>query len=153
MIYFAVRYWQGREDIQGVAPMIQAVQLDGELFDLAKYRGTPVLVHFWATWCPVCRLESSNIASLAKDYTVITVATWVENEAEVSEYLQSEGLDMPVIVDTDQRWAKKYGIKAVPYSFFIDPDGVIRLTEKGYSTELGLRARMWWTGSFGQASR
>ncbi len=145
-IYFSVRAWQGRDDIQGLAPVIQGVQLNGEVFDLEKYRGAPVLVHFWATWCVVCRLESKNIASLAEDYPVITVATWVESESEVEAYLLEEGLKMPVIVDTDQRWARQYAIKAVPYSFIIDSKGYIRYVEKGYSTEVGLRLRMWWAG-------
>jgi len=145
-IYFSVRTWQSRDDIQGLAPVIQGVQLNGEAFDLEKYRGSPVLVHFWATWCAVCRLESKNIAALAEDYPVITVATWVENENEVEAYLQAEGLDMPVIVDMDRRWARKYAIKAVPYSFIIDRNGYIRYVEKGYSTESGLRLRMWWAG-------
>ncbi len=144
MIYFAIRYWQGRDDIQGLAPVIQAVRLNGEAYDLAKYRGKPVLVHFWATWCPVCQQENQNIAALAEDYQVITVATWIESEAQVAEYLQEEGIKMPVIVDVDRRWAKKYAIKAVPYSFIIDSKGLIRFVEKSYSTEAGLRLRLWW---------
>ncbi|HED32908.1 MAG TPA: redoxin domain-containing protein [Gammaproteobacteria bacterium] len=146
VVYFSVRAWQGRHDIQGLAPIIQGVQLNGEVFNLEKYRGAPVLVHFWATWCAVCRFESKNIAALAEDYPVITVATWVEDEKAVEAYLQQAGLDMPVIVDTDQRWARKYAIKAVPYSFIIDSNGYIRYIEKGYSTEAGLRLRMWWAG-------
>ncbi len=145
-IYFAVRAWQGRDDIQGVAPPIQAVQLNGEAYDLMQQRGQPVLIHFWATWCPICQQESSNIDALAKDYQVITIATWTEGIAEVETYMRDEKLTMPVIVDSDRRLAKKYGIKAVPYSFIIDGDGGIRFIEKGYTTELGLKLRLWWAG-------
>ncbi|VAW72689.1 hypothetical protein MNBD_GAMMA10-2636 [hydrothermal vent metagenome] len=148
MVYFVLRYWQGRDDIQGMAPIIQAVQLNGEAYDLAAHRGKPVLVHFWATWCAICEFESANIAALAKDYQVISVATWAESKREVVQYLRKEGLELPVIVDVDQHWAKQYAIKAVPYSFIVDRYGRIRFVEKGYSSELGLRARMWWLEMF-----
>ncbi|VAW60783.1 hypothetical protein MNBD_GAMMA09-1526 [hydrothermal vent metagenome] len=145
-VYLSIRAWQGRDDIQGLAPVIQGVQLNGEAYDLMQYRGEPVLIHFWATWCPICQQESSNIDALAKDHNVITVATWIESIDEVETYMREEKLTMPVIVDGDRRLAKKYAIKAVPYSFIIDGKGAIQFIEKGYSTEFGLRLRLWWAG-------
>lgn len=73
LIYFSIRAWQSLDDIQGEAPVIVATMLNGEEMDLRKFQSRPVLVHFWATWCPVCQFENSTIESLAKDYQVITV--------------------------------------------------------------------------------
>ena len=144
LIYFSIRTWQSVDNIQGKAPVIVAVTLEGEKVDLRKYQSRPVLVHFWATWCPVCQFENSNIANLVEDYQVITIASWSETETQVKTYLTDEGLSMPVIVDEDGEWAKVYGVKAVPSSFFIDSKGVIQFVEKGYTSELGLRLRLWW---------
>lgn len=144
IIYFSVRYWRSLDNIQGAAPIIHATTLSGENFDLREFSGQPVLVHFWATWCPVCEMENSNIASLAKDYPLISLASWSEGNTEVKAYLKKEKIDMPVIVDSDGEWAKLYGVKAVPTSFVIDGDGIIRFIETGYTTEVGLRLRLWW---------
>ncbi len=144
IIIFSMRAWQSRHSIEGVAPIIVATTLSGQHFDLREQSPKPVLVHFWATWCPVCQFENSNIANLAKDYQVITIASWSEGEAEVSAYLKKENLNMPVIVDEDGEWAKVYGVKAVPASFIIDGEGMIKFVETGYTSESGLRLRMWW---------
>lgn len=144
IVYFSVRYWKSMDHIEGEAPVIHASQLNGEFFDLREMRDKPVLVHFWATWCPVCQMENSNIASLAQDYQVVTVASWSEGEKEVANYLKQENLEMPVIVDEDGELAKLYAVKAVPASFVLDAKGVIQFIETGYTTEPGLRLRLWW---------
>lgn len=144
VIYFSVRYWLSIEDIEGKAPVVYAQMLNGEYFDLREHQSKPVLIHFWATWCPICQFENSNIEALAKDYQVITIASWSEGAREIAEYMNQENLTMPVIVDEDAEWAKLYGVKAVPTSFIVDGDGVIKFVEKGYSSETGLRLRMWF---------
>jgi len=144
LIYFSIRTWQSMDNIQGEAPVIVASRLNGENFDLRKQQSKPVLVHFWATWCPICQFENSNIANIAKDYQVITIASWSEGEAQVAEYLKKENLNLPVIVDEDGEWAKVYGVKAVPASFIIDSQGMIQYIEKGFTSETGLRLRLWW---------
>jgi len=143
-VILSLRAWQSRHNIQGEAPVIVARQLSGEHFDLRAQQSKPLLVHFWATWCPVCKFENSNIASLAKDHQVITIASWSEGEAQVSEYLKKEGLNLPVIVDENGEWAKVYGVRAVPASFIIDGNSMIQFVETGYTSEMGLRLRLWW---------
>lgn len=144
LVYFSIRYWKSLDNIEGPAPVIRATSLSGQAFDLREHKNMPLLVHFWATWCPVCEMENANIASVAEDYRVITIASWSEGAKEVSSYMQEQALNMPVIIDEDGEWAKLYGVKAVPASFFINPDGVIQFIETGYTTELGLRLRLWW---------
>ena len=147
-IYFVIRAWKSMDDIRGEAPVIKAVMLQGENFDLSEIiqqkNNKPILVHFWATWCPVCELENSNIASLSEDYQVVTIASWSEGARNVAEYLSQQKLDMQVIVDDDGEWAKLYGVSGVPKSFFIDSQGLIRFIETGYTTEVGMRLRLWW---------
>jgi len=146
LVIFIIRSCQQSEVVNGVAPVINDRLLTGEMVDLKQYRGKPLLVHFWATWCPVCKLENSNIDAIAKDYPVITIASWSESEDEVKEFMSNENLGMPVIVDADGEWARLYGIRGVPISFILDPLGNIQFIESGYSTEAGLRLRLWWAG-------
>ena len=143
-VYFSLRAWKSKDFIEGAAPVINATTLQGEPFDLRAHRSKPVLVHFWATWCHICQFENSNIVNIAKDYDVITLASWSESAAQVKAYLQKEKLDFPVIVDEDGEWAKVYGVRGVPASFVIDKAGVIQFIETGYTSEIGLRLRLWW---------
>jgi len=144
LVYFSIRTWQSMENIQGEAPVIVGTMLNGKHFDLREQQSKPVLVHFWATWCPICQFENSSIANIAEDYQVITVASWSEGEAQVREYLEKENINMPVIVDEDGEWAKVYGVKGVPASFIVDSKGVIKFIEKGFTSETGIRIRLWW---------
>lgn len=142
-VVFGVRFYQQRSLAEGPAPVTRAVQLDGQLFDLVSLRGEPLLVYFWASWCPVCRLEQGAIAALARDHRVVTVAMQSGSNAEVAKYLREQGLEMPVINDPDGMLAARWGVRATPSFFIVDSTGAIRFREVGYTSEPGLRLRMW----------
>lgn len=146
-IIIGVRAWQLRDAVSGEVPIIRGQLLSGESLNLAEYRGQPVLVYFWATWCPVCKLTNGSIDAIAKDRPVVTIASWVETEQEVVEFLQQKGLEMPVLVDPQGHWARSYGVRGVPASFIVDKEGMVRFVESGYTTEWGLRFRLWWLDS------
>lgn len=143
-VYFGVRFYQQHTLVEGPAPDLRAALIGGVRFDLAAQRGQPVLVYFWATWCPVCRLEQGSIESLARDHRVVTVALQSGDPATVVKYLQEHGLRVPVINDPDGAVARAWGVRATPTLFFIAPDGLIRFRELGYTTEVGMRLRLWW---------
>lgn len=144
LIVFAVHAYNQRGTARGMAPPLEGTLLDGHHFDLASLRGRPVLVQFWATWCPICRLELGSIAAIAKDHAVITVAQQSGQAAAVRTFLKRQGVSFPVIVDPEGVLAQRYGVRAVPASFVIGPHGRIRFVEVGYTTGWGLRARLWW---------
>jgi thiol:disulfide interchange protein len=73
-IFGAVQWWKARPLVTGAAPPLAGVTLDGQVFDLAGLAGRPVLVHFWASWCPVCGLMDGAVAAIAQDHAVVTVA-------------------------------------------------------------------------------
>jgi len=137
-------YWTSRDMVRGPAPLIIDQQLSGEPYDLAGFRGEPVFIYFWAPWCPICKLQDSSIDAIAKDYHVITIASWVDTKAEVVANMQQRNLSFPVIVDEQGEWAKLYGVKAVPASFFMGKNGEISFVESGYTSEIGMRFRLWW---------
>jgi peroxiredoxin len=100
-------------------------------------------VHFWASWCPVCRLEQDNIANLAVDGRVITVATTSGTADELRGYLAEHALQLPVLMDEAGHIARQWGVNGVPATFVVDTKGQIRYAAKGYSTEWGLRLCLW----------
>jgi len=144
VVVLGIRGWQLKDSVSGPAPAIDAQLLSGEHIQLQDYRGRPVLVHFWATWCPICKFENAGINAIADDYPVLTIASWSDGESEVRQFMQQQQLDMPVIIDADGEWARLYGVTGVPASFVIDAAGVIRFRERGFTSETGLRLRLWW---------
>lgn len=144
VIIMGVRAYQQRDIVKGDAPALSGVLLDGKPFMLPAKPAQPVLVHFWATWCPICRAEQGSIESLAKDNpNVITVAMQSGNSAAVQQYMREQGASFPVLNDADNRISARWGVQAVPASFIVDTEGKIRYVEIGYTTGPGLRLRLW----------
>jgi len=141
LLYWGIRYYQQLDIVKGQAPVLQGVMLNKKAINWSEYRGKPLLVHFWATWCRVCQFEQDSIEAIAKDYQVITIASWSDDSRE---YMQKHGLTFPVLDDPQGHWAQRYGISAVPVSFMLDADGNIAFIESGYSSEIGLRLRLGW---------
>lgn len=144
-----VNWYRTRDAASGPAPVILGTMLSGASVEMQSYRGEPLLVHFWATWCPICRAEESSIASLAHDRPVLTVAMQSGGQAEVATYLRDRQVQFPVVVDEQGAIAQQYGVTGVPASFIVDQHGRIRFVEVGYTTEIGLRVRMWLAGVLG----
>lgn len=139
-----IRAWQHRNMASGSAPPLHGTLLNGAPYTLSSRPSEPVLVHFWATWCPVCRTEQASIAAIAHDDTnVITVAMQSEGREKIGAYLAQQGLHFPVLNDPEGRLASAWGVHAVPASFVVDSNGQVRFIEVGYTTEIGLRLRLW----------
>lgn len=148
-IIFAIRGWQQKDLVTGIAPTFQSVMLDGKTVNLIDYNGKPLLLHFWASWCPFCKFEESSINNIQKDWSVLTVAFQSGDKTEVVKHMKERQIDSwPTIVDQDSRLAELFGVKGVPTSYIIDGNGNIRFTEVGLTSGWGLRARLWWADKF-----
>jgi thiol-disulfide isomerase/thioredoxin len=145
-IVAGVQWWKGRTLVTGEAPPLVGVTLEGTPIDLADWRGRPVLVHFWATWCPVCRITDGIVDAIAEDHAVVTVALQSGTEDEIRAYMREAGQDFRVVSDPDGRLSRAWGVAGVPTSFVIDGDGRIRSSIVGVSTGPGLRLRLWLAG-------
>ena len=147
VIIFGVRTWQQRGMLDGAAPTFEHTALNGQVVKLADYRGKPVLLHFWASWCPMCEMEQGSISNLAKEAQVITVAYQSGGADEVKRYLEREQInDWVTVVDDDGKLSEQYGIRGVPTTYVLDANGNIRFHEVGISSEWGLRIRLWLAG-------
>lgn len=143
-VILGIRAYQQRDVVTGPAPALAGILLDGKAFTLAPLAGQPQLVHFWASWCPICRAEQDSIVALTQDYPVVTVAMQSGSDADVAEHLRKEALSFPALNDPDGVLAAQWGVRGVPASFIVDGAGQIRFVEIGYTTEVGLRLRLWW---------
>ena len=147
VVVVGIRIWQQSDMVSGPAPILQGVTLAGLPYSLPAHPDKPVLVQFWATWCPICRTELGAIAAIAEDHpNVITVAMQSGSNDEVRRYLHEQGVHFPVINDAGGSIVKAWGVNAVPASFVIDTDGNIRFVEVGYTTGIGLKFRLWLAG-------
>jgi len=143
-VFMAARFWSQRDLVTGPVPELQGRLLGGTVFSLAARPARPLLIHFWASWCPVCRLEENSIAALSRDHAVITIAMQSGSDAEVRAYLEAQGLSFPVINDPDGRLARRFGVRGVPSSFIVDAQDRIVFREVGFTSGPGLRLRLWW---------
>jgi len=143
VLYLGIKAYMQRDLAAGPAPPLHGQLLSGETVDLQALRNKPVLLHFWATWCKICKLEERSIQAIGKDHTLITVAMESGGPEQVSAYMRDNDLSYPVLVDENGRLARRYGVRGVPASFIIGPGGNILYTEVGYTTPWGLRFRLW----------
>lgn len=123
-------------------PQTKSQLIDGSYFESTTIQGKPLLVHFWATWCPTCKLEASNIQTLSKSYEVLTIAVKSGSDDALKKYMHENGYDFRVINDTHGNWAKTFKIEAFPTTFIYNKKGELSFTEVGYTTTAGLLARM-----------
>ncbi len=120
------------------APAVVAVGMDGETVSLAAYRGRPVIVNFWASWCFECIAEHRVLMEAQGRYgerLVIVAVLYQDTVADARGFLARYGDGgWPNLLDPDGRLAIDYGVTGVPESFFIDAAGVVRYKQYGAVT-------------------
>jgi len=148
LVFLAVQWWHSRDVPVGRAPAFTAPMADGRSGSLddwrAEHPGKPVAVYFWATWCPICKMQEGSVDALRADWPVLTVAMQSGNASAVATFLRERRLDWPAAIDADGRIASRYGLHAVPAMVVVDGRGEIRSVMVGYTTGLGMRLRLWW---------
>lgn len=113
-----------------LAPDFEASDSDGNRFRLSDYRGWPVLVNFWATWCVACKAEMPAIQGVLEHHRTGGFTVIAVNEGEGAEaarqFLEDMGVDFHLALDPDRTVGDAYRLPGLPGSFFVDRDGVIR---------------------------
>jgi len=112
------------------APDFTVRTLDGEDVKLSDFRGRPVWINFWATWCPPCRAETPDIQEVYEahesDGLVVLAISIGESRNTVAGYVERTGTTFTIGLDEATRIAAQYRIVGIPTHFFIDRDGVLR---------------------------
>jgi len=104
----------------------------------------PVLIHFWATWCPTCKLEASNIELMSKNFNVVTIAVDSGTDEELRIYLKEKNYSFHVVNDTNKELSQKFNIAGYPTTFIYNSDKKLIFSEVGYTSIIGLYLRVWW---------
>ena len=120
------------------APDFTLSDLDGNSVSLSDYAGTPLLVNFWATWCPPCRSELPLIQQYQDQYAgdfVVLAVDGAETAEDVRSFVEAQGYTMMFLLDTDYAVAELYQVRGFPTSVFIDADGAIQKVHIGELTE------------------
>ncbi len=118
------------------APQFSLLNMKGERVELSEFKGKPVLLNFWATWCGYCRKERPHLNSLYnlyKDKGLVVISVSTDRSVEkVRKYLKEIPADFIVLSDSDGRTAAEYGIRGYPSSFLIDRNGLVKQAFAGY---------------------
>ena len=104
----------------------------------------PLLLHFWATWCPTCKLEAPNIEFLSKHFEVVSVAVKSGSDADISKFMQEHGYHFKVINDANAALASKFHIGAFPSTLIYNKEHKLMFSDVGYSSTLTLYLKMLW---------
>jgi thiol-disulfide isomerase/thioredoxin len=125
-----LKRWDG-----GATPPLALEDLSGKQHDLAAYRGSVVLVNFWATWCEPCRAEMPSMDRLrsslkGKPFEVLAV-NLAEPLSRIEKYAASLPLGFPLLRDRDGAAGKAWKAKLLPASYLIGRDGRIRYVAYG----------------------
>ncbi len=113
------------------APDFELVTVEGETVQLSDFKGKPVIVNFWATWCGPCRAEFPEFQEAAVDNADRLVIIGVNNTSAdqadlVPGFLEEFGITFPIVLDTENGdTAKAYRIIGLPTTVFIDSNGVV----------------------------
>lgn len=132
VVFLAARLWQTKNSEQrasGEAPTFTFTTFEGETISLADLRGKGVVVNFWASWCNPCREEAVLLEETwqrEKDNGIVFIGLdYLDQEPAAKAYLAEFAVSYPNGPDLRSEAARRYGIKGVPETFFIDPQGKI----------------------------
>ena len=121
-----------------LAPDFTLYDIDGNACKLSDFRGKPVILNFWASWCGPCKAEMPDFEDAYRAYgseVQFLILNLTDGDSETVEtasgYIASQGYTFPVYYDRDLEGAMAYNVTVIPVSYFIDEDGVVRAVHEG----------------------
>jgi cytochrome c biogenesis protein CcmG/thiol:disulfide interchange protein DsbE len=117
------------------APDFTLTDLSGHVVRLADFRGRPLLVYFWASWCIPCRTEfpivKSALQAHAADGLGVLGIVFKDAPEAARSFMSAQGASWPALADPDGAVAAAYSVSAPPMTFYIDAAGIVRLVSFG----------------------
>ena len=117
------------------APDVRLTALDGSVVELAGLRGRPVIINFWASWCPPCREEAPLLRRVQEEYRdrgLVVLGVVFEDSAENARtFMRQYDQRYPGLLDPDGRTAVDYGVFGIPETYFVGRDGIVTYKQSG----------------------
>lgn len=119
----------GLPQVGNVAPDISISTPDGKTYKLSDFRGKPVMLNFWASWCGPCTAEMKNIEAVYQQHTgddfVILAVNQGEGNDTIKGFAELWKLNFRLLHDDDDNAARAYRVQALPTTIFVDKAGVV----------------------------
>ena len=116
-------------------PRLSASGPSGGEVSLAEFRGQPVVVNFWASWCPPCRAEARDLERVSQAYRdrgVVFLGIDIQDtEDEARRFLREYDVTYPNLLDVTNALAVGYGVNGIPSTYFVDRDGRVAGSRTG----------------------
>ena len=124
------------------APDFTMLDMNGETVSLSSFFGEPIVVNFWATWCPPCASELPHFDKAAAEYEgkvrflMVNLTDGRRDTVESAKaYVEERGYTFPLYFDTESSGAIAYAVYSIPLTVFIDADGNIQASRVGAMNE------------------
>lgn len=121
-------------EINDEAPDFELTSLTGETVKLSDYKGKMVMLNFWASWCPPCRVEMPHMETYYQEYKdeenieilAVNMTTLERGSKEkVGEFVDKHGLTFPILMDEEGDVKDLYKVMVYPTTYIINPEGII----------------------------
>ena len=123
------------------APDFTVYDLDGNAHKLTDFRGKPVILNFWASWCGPCKMEMPDLEKAYQEYgdqiqfMLVDLTDGSQETVEkASAFIKEQGYTFPVFYDTAMEGAYAYGVSGIPVTYFINAEGVFVAYYQGAMT-------------------
>lgn len=150
-IFAGVLMYQTRSHVDSgeAAPTfdLAVFDADDERVSTDSLQGKPTVLYFWAPWCGVCEASSHNVddvrEAVGDDANVLSVVLEYSSLQSVRDFVERNETNYPVLLGDDSV-RDQFSVSAFPTIYVLDSDGRVRSSVVGYTTEIGIRARLWW---------
>ncbi len=109
--------------------------INGKKVRLSDFKGKVVILDFWATWCPPCKMEIPSFIELYKQYKndgLVVIGVAIDNEIKVKNFVKEYKVNYPILIADETTIIKYGGIRGIPTTFIIDKNGNIKNQYVGY---------------------
>lgn len=137
---------EDRIEVGQVSPTFQLAELQDEVISLSDFKGKPVVLNFWGSFCEPCVREMPLISSMSDEYKeqdlVVIGVNLDEPKVVVNSFIRNNPVNYPILLDPNGKVRDRYEVVSYPTTFFITRDGKIDDIYVGELEQATLRARI-----------